>query len=161
MRFNLIDAAKEEFLCSVWARSRASVRAATFSGKIDRPVVASIATWCSWRMSGRRFDCRMAPTGVLACGMNCSRRDPHRAPADGPTDVGERSQGPVEAAFQANDRQPARLPDCAQSPRPEFCGRAARREVGCRHLLHLDARRLVVSGCHHRPVRPACRRMGR
>ncbi|CAA9263495.1 MAG: Mobile element protein, partial [uncultured Acetobacteraceae bacterium] len=82
-----------------------------------------------------------------------------RAPPDGTPDARERPQGSAEAAVQADHRQPPCRAGRAQPARPGLHGGGPGREVGRRHLVHLDAGGLAVSGRRHRPVRAPCRRL--
>ena len=55
-----------------------------------------------------------------------------------------RPQGTAEAAIQADDRQPSRLAGRGEPARSGLHGNGARQDVRYRHLLSVDARRLVV-----------------
>lgn len=51
---------------SVSARFLASARAAILPGRIDRPAVGSMRTWCCWPIFARPLHCRTQPTAARA-----------------------------------------------------------------------------------------------
>jgi hypothetical protein len=66
MRFRLIDAAKKEFsvqrLCKVLGVSRRGY----LPGRIDRPAVDRMRTWCCWLIFARPMHCRTQRTAARA-----------------------------------------------------------------------------------------------
>ena len=138
MRFRLIDAAKEEFpvqrLCEVLGVSQSGY----FAWR-GRPA-------CRRQREDMVLLAHLRSAFALSNGTYGSPRMTRELQDDG-LKVG-------------HHRQSSCLAGRAEHHRSGLRGRAAEREVGSRHLLCLDPRRMAVSGRRHRPLRPPCRRLG-
>ena len=144
MRFRLIDAAKKEFPVSVSARFLASVRAAILPGRIDRPAVDSMRTWCCkpifarplhavgpQHKGGPRNDARgFAIDGITVDGSSGRPADGRECP-EGAARGGASNERPTACnAFPTNRANLLNQDFNAAGPHEP--------EMGCRHLLCLE-----------------------
>ena len=161
MRFALIDGAKAEFpvhrLCRVLGVSQSGYfawrgRPACRRQRDDMVLLAHVRS--AFALSNGTYGSPRMTRELQDSGLG------GRSPPDSPADARQRPAGSAEAAVQADHRQPSRLAGCAEPARSGLHGNGARQEVGRRHLLRVDPRRLAVSRRRHRPVRTPGRRLG-
>ena len=161
MRFALIDGAKAAFpvhrLCRALGVSQSGYfawrgRPACRRQRDDMVLLAHVRS--AFALSNATYGSPRDDAGIAG------RRPGGRSPPGSPADARQRPAGSAEAAVQADHGQPSRLANRAEPARSGLHGHRAQQEVGRRHLLRMDPRRLAVPGRRHRPVRTPGRWLG-
>ena len=158
MRFRLIDAAKEEFpvqrLCEVLGVSQSGYfawrgRPACRRQREDMVLLAHLRS--AFALSNGTYGSPRMTRELQDDGLKVGRRRTARLMREN----GLRAR--QKRRFKCTTDSHHAWPVAPNIIDQDF---AAEREVGSRHLLCLDPRRMAVSGRRHRPLRPPCRRLG-